>query len=503
MHSPKPWLIGARQLRLPRLGVREFVRGRDGLGLGDSVRESVVATLESIFGGGYGEAYLCWGIGSGKSYLAALALAYMAHCLLCLRDAQGALGIAGGSPIELLVMAPTERHARDVVFASLERLVSGSAWFGNHAPVARCVSGELEWPGGVRVLAGNSAPTFALGHNILGAVVDEAAWFPVAEGGARELVSDLYDSLRGRTRSRFGDRGLMLMISSPRTLGDFFDRRMQAASAEPDALVSRLSTWEARPASAYCGATFEHEGLQVPVEHRRDFELNPQKALRDLGAVPSRALCPYLLDTDALQRAVDAGLRHPVNADGRLAEWFRPDSREPRFVHVDLGLTRDACGIAMATFRHVADSEMEPEVVVELMHRIVAPRGGEVDLGAPRELVMALRQRGFDVAQVSYDGWQSADSRQWLARRGVRTAMVSVDRTMEAYETLKGLLLDGRLRTYAYEPFVTEMQRLEVAHGSKVDHPAGGSKDVADAVAGAVSEAVRHRARGALRAHLI
>jgi hypothetical protein len=481
----------------------EFVLSAEGLGLQqDGVRPAITGTMDALFGGGYEEAYLCWGIGSGKSYLAALSLAYMSHCLLCLRAPQEALGMAEGSPIVLLTMAPTERHARDVVFATFERLVETAPWFRAQGHCRR-LAGEVEWPNGVRVLAGTSAPTFPLGHNVLAAVVDEAAWFPVADSGRRERVSELYDCLRGRTRSRFRERGLLLMISSPRTADDFFDRRVAAGAGEAGTLVSRLATWEVRSSTEYSGEAFEHDGLMVPVEHRRDFELNPQRAMRDLGAVASRALCPYLLDTSALRRAVDAGRHHPLGPEGRLEPWFLAPDGAPRFVHVDLGLTRDACGVAMATCVAGSDAQAPPRAVVELMHRIEAPQGGEVDLGAPRELVMALRERGFNITQVSYDGWQSADSRQWLARRGIGTKTVSVDRTMEAYETLKELLLDGRLRIYDYAPFATEMERLEVTRGVKVDHPAGGSKDVSDAVAGAVSEAVRNCGRGGLRAQVV
>ena len=66
--------------------------------------------------------------------------------------------------------------------------------------------------------------------------------------------------------------------------------------------------------------------------------------------------------------------------------------------------------------------------MVELMHRIVAPARGEVDLAQVRELILAMRGRGFPIAQVSYDGWQSADSQQILRRHGLRVETVSVDR---------------------------------------------------------------------------
>jgi hypothetical protein len=130
-----------------------------------------------------------------------------------------------------------------------------------------------------------------------------------------------------------------------------------------------------------------------------------------------------------------------------------------------------------------------PVVVVELMQRIKAPPGGEVDLAAVRELILALRKRGFPIAQVSYDGWQSADSQQILRKQGMETETVSVGLT--AYETLKEVANDGRLRMYEFKPLLDECRKLELIRGKKVDHPPGGSKDVADAVAGAVSEAVK------------
>jgi hypothetical protein len=61
---------------------------------------------------------------------------------------------------------------------------------------------------------------------------------------------------------------------------------------------------------------------------------------------------------------------------------------------------------------------------------------------------------------------------------------------MVAYETFKEAVYEGRLRWKAYEPLLREVSRLQVVKGKRVDHPSGGSKDVADAVAGAVYNAV-------------
>lgn len=485
------------------MSVTEFVQSTEFLGLGGQVHPEIVRTLTQIFEGPYDEAVLCWGIGSGKSYLASIALSYMVHCVLCLRDPQRAVGAAPGSRITFLVMGPTARQARDVVFAAFQRQVRGSPWFARRAKEAVFRQGEVEFPGDVVVTAGNSSASFPLGFNVLGAVIDEAAWFPVGSDGQTESVEEVYHGIKRRIASRFGRRGLLLVISSPRSPGDFLEKRLMDGAGDATVFTSRKATWEVRSPELYCGRRFFHEGLSVPVEYRRAFELNPARAMRDLAARPSRGAKAFIVDVATIHRAVDGNRPSPVDRTGRLSGSFRPGHSAPRFVHVDLGLTRDACGIAMAYCEISSGDEGRPRVVVELTHRWRAPDGGEVDLSRPRELILALRERGFPIAQVSYDGWQSADSRQILGKRGIATRTVSVDRTLEPYETLKELLLDGRVSLCADEQLVKELAALELVDCRKVDHPVGGSKDVADAVAGAVSEALGAWRQPHVRARIV
>jgi len=54
-----------------------------------------------------------------------------------------------------------------------------------------------------------------------------------------------------------------------------------------------------------------------------------------------------------------------------------------------------------------------------------------------------------------------------------------------------------------YEPLKRELRSLEIIRGRKVDHPPRGSKDVADAAAGAVSEAVRAWGGGEIQGHVV
>ena len=94
---------------------------------------------------------------------------------------------------------------------------------------------------------------------------------------------------------------------------------------------------------------------------------------------------------------------------------------------------------------------------------------------------------------ISHARNQSAEN-QILEDKGLDCEVLSVDRNTAAYDTLKEKMYAGKLKCYRYEPFLEELSRLELREGVKVDHPPSGSKDVSDAVAGAVYKAVQHSA---------
>ena len=103
---------------------------------------------------------------------------------------------------------------------------------------------------------------------------------------------------------------------------------------------------------------------------------------------------------------------------------------------------------------------------------------------------------------VTFDGYQSADSRQTLQNQRFTTGIVSMDRTTEPYQYLRDAIYDGRVSLPNHDKLREELLRLEFdARRQKVDHPVHGSKDLADAVAGVVHQLsrrqeVRYQTRG-------
>ena len=509
----------------PPASITEFVQSPLYLDLGDEVYPEVLRTLEEIFGvaekgtaegrGGedgtargkyagsrYDEVVLCWGIGSGKSYLASLAILYLTHRVLCLRDPQRHFRLSPGSQIALVIMGPSSRQVRRVIYAAIIEMVKRSPWFQRNYPPESVRQEALEFAKHVVIASGNSTDTYVLGYNVMAGIIDEAAYLVESQDGRTQNAEDIYTALQRRIKSRFGTHGLVLIVSSPKHTTDFVEKKLKEAESNQRILGSRKAVWEVKPPERFCGQTFEYKGRQIPIEFYEEFQHDAQRASRDLAAIPLGAYHALFVDMEPLYQSCSEELQHPVIDEHlQLAEWFHNDGDlRPRYVHVDLGLRHDACGIAMA----VAEvNSGEPTVTVELMTRFSPPPNGEVDLAKVREFICALRERGFVIGGVSYDGYQSADSQQILRRRGFAVKTVSVDRDMSRYQLLKELATGGRLLLYRYGPFFEEAGQLEIVREQKVDHPRGGSKDVADAVAGAVSEAALAAGRGEIRGSVV
>jgi len=84
----------------------------------------------------------------------------------------------------------------------------------------------------------------------------------------------------------------------------------------------------------------------------------------------------------------------------------------------------------------------------------------------------------------------STDTTQILESWGIEAKVQSIDRTPMPYQTLRDVMYDGRLEGYDDGIIVDELEGLTRLPNGKIDHPADGSKDEADSLAGAVMAAI-------------
>ncbi|MFQ5808808.1 MAG: hypothetical protein ACE5JM_04225 [Armatimonadota bacterium] len=459
------------------------------------------------------EIALAWGTGAGKTALGADLFCYYAHRILP--------GIADGSffqeyelrgdkPIFFFCLATRVEQARDNFFAEVSGRIARSPWFRKHFPPDERVHSRVifTWKGErlpLVIQPLGCSERGPLAYDCYCCAIDEAGWFVESEGKLGDLAANLYHRIRSRISSRFLGHGILMNLSAPRYVDDFVQRRVRQIekSADERLYASRKALWETHPqliAELKDGKWLEvphpDTGLltRVPMSLQSAFESNADMAWRDFGAIPVGAFTP--LDPKAT-----VFLRKCATLPGPSSG---ADPGAVYYVHGDIGLTRDACAVAMV---HVCGFTSDKEPIVALDRVEVVPRRpdtGQVEIEDVKRLILSWRDEGYQIAQASFDRFQSADLRQRLQRMGVTAKLVSVDRGIDAYNRLRALLHEGRFRhftgTPAAETFEREYRSLELVEGVKVDHQPGGSKDVADAVAGAASEAVK--ALGASDGHI-
>ena len=168
----------------------------------------------------------------------------------------------------------------------------------------------------------------------------------------------------------------------------------------------------------------------------------------------------------------------------------------PRWVHIDLGLTGDAAGVAcgyVPGFTRITRSEVTetlPLIKFDFTLRVPPPPGGEINFAKIRTLLYKLREEGLPIRWVSFDSYQSQDSIQILNGKGFKAGLVSMDKTSLQYDLTKTAFYDNRVELPLHERAKIELLSLErIAKPNKwiIDHPPHGSKDISDAIAGVVS----------------
>lgn len=270
--------------------------------------------------------------------------------------------------------------------------------------------------------------------------------------------------------------------------------------------------------------------VDVPDNFKIDFEQDLEGSIRDICGIATVAVSPFIQRRDKILEMRDDSIPVPFSAEfldpsvgGRFL-WDRlvkvyeerlpgtggayekvpkpilhPDAL--RHVHVDIGVTKDALGICMAhrwgeksVERKLPDgrvvSERAPLFWTDLVLRVVPPVGGEIYIPDIRTMILEFVRRGYPIAKVTSDSYQSVSLLQEIRKQGIPSEVLSVDKTMDPYQTLKLAIYEGRVRVYEYPYLFLELQKLQIDKSKpdkpKVDHPINFTKDVSDALAGAI-----------------
>ena len=524
--------------------IKTFVEGKQYMDMKDDIYPEIMKALVELNSGKYVEAVLTGGIGVGKTMTALLTTAYQLYILAMLKDPHREFNIAPSDEIVFVFQSVREQVAKALDYARFRNMIERSSWFSRNFRHDKSIESEMRFPSRIIVKPIASNDTAAIGQNVFGGVIDEINFLAVTEksklsvlGGLYDQAAENYNAIVRRRESRFMVRGtlpgMLCLVSSKRYPEEFTERKVnEARREEREKGFSRIfifdkRIWEVKPEGTFSGDWFKvfvgDEGRkprileadeevpeedrdlvhEVPEEYRMSFETDILSAMRDILSVATLGVHPYISDPAPVRAAFTR--RESVLTD----EWCDFSSRHiairprmiespelPRFIHIDLALTRDSAGIACGFVpgfrdmeRNMEDDETLPVVFLDFILEVRPPKNSEINIGKVRELIYKLQGTGMNVRWVSADQFQSRDTLQILKRRGFTVGERSMDRTSEPYDVLKMALYDGRVQAPPHDKCQNELVRLERdPKTGKIDHPSvsGASKDCSDAVAGVV-----------------
>jgi len=429
------------------------------------------------------------GKGSGKDHCSRISIAYTAYLLHCLRDPLSYYGKANGVYIDLLNLAVNAQQAQRVFFEPLKNLLLSSPFF-NEVGFEPRVSEIFFFSRPVRCFSGHSESEGWEGYEVMTVVLDEISAFKImnevrGDTRAKGSADAIYNMSKLSVMSRFPEVGKVILLSFPRFKGDFIQQRFNSAQSkqEPKTWFIKACTWEVNPTIKR--EDLESEYIRNPIEARARFECEPPN-MEDA----------FFRDADLVRKAFNYADDPVDEDDGTFKPWFNGTDGRTRFIHVDLGLKRDRAALCMvhsAGFKEIKTTmgvEKLPVLNVDLVHSWEAAHGAEINFASVRQMIVDLCRK-FDVGLVTFDRWQSVEMVQSLRAQGINADFHSVKKN--AYDTLMTAIYDMRLRGYWNEILVEEeLLKLRLFANNKIDHPSSGSKDLADALAGATLNCVKH-----------
>ena len=467
------------------------------------------------------ELILQLGKGSGKDFISTVSCAYVVYKLLCLKDPATYFGKPAGDAIDIINVAVNAQQAKNVFFKGFKTKIEKSPWF---AGKYNAKADSIEFDKAITVYSGHSERESHEGLNLLMAVLDEISGFATEVGTGNEqgkTADNIYKAFRGTVDSRFPDLGKVVLLSFPRYQGDFISQRYESVIAEKET-IERKHTFIMNedlphddPGNQFEISWDEDTILQYKIPRvyafkRPTWEVNPTRKIEDfklafytdLGDAMMRFACMPTYSSDAFFKQIEKvekcmNTRNPLDQFRRFDETFKPDENKIYYIHADLAQKHDKCAVAIAhvdkwvNIQVIKDYEqVAPIVVVDAVAWWEPRAEGPVNLSEVKQWIMNLRRQGFNLGMVSFDRWQSFDIQNELQAVGIRTETVSVAK--KHYEDLAMMIYEERVSIPMIPILLEEMSELKIMKGNRVDHPRKKSKDLADAVCGAVFGAISH-----------
>jgi hypothetical protein len=484
----------------------------------------------------------------GKSSTAITATAYMLYRLMCLRDPQAYFNKKEISKFSILFFNVTKELAKGVAFREFNDTLKVSPWFNEHGKFSRSERDFYYIPEGDKVVIDfGSDAAHALGMQVFVGFCDEINFAKAGVkdvSKAKAHMLSLYNTVSARVKGTFRLNGQVygkiFAVSSKNSDSDFMESYIQeqlASGAGSHMYVIDQPQWEVLPPETFSKERFyiavgnrhqrgfvvpdnqtfpealedlRQQGytlLNPPVDMRSNFLADFDIALRDLAGISVPGSLSFITQ-DIITSCINKERRNPfynqilsigTKDTTAIEDYFHIEDidmrmiKNPCYIHLDLSKNTDRSGISCICIsgrRDIKsiDGKLSSFPIYTHLFSIAleAPRGDTIPYAKITQFLLWLRSKGFNIRGISRDQFQSEYMAQLLEDQGFDVSYRSLDRTPDGYIAFKSILSENRIDLLDVDLLQNELIHLQRdTLSGKVDHPIGGSKDVADSIAGA------------------
>lgn len=356
--------------------------------------------------------------------------------------------LASGTPLFGLLCSSKEETAIDTLFNPMCSYMEESPFFREQ--ICEKYKKVLTFPERnftIKPIAASAATE--VGRTTKFVCIDEFSKIQETESlrGAKEIYRAITKSTA--TLKQDGHRYIAGSLRSP------FDVLVEAyriGKQIPTTLALKYSTWELNP-------TITREDLES------EFRKDPLGALRDYGSEVYSIENAYFGNPDVIKFDQDSpNLLEKINEGLHVK-----GSSFPYVLAGDPAFKHDAFGLALS---HKEGDEYICDGAIRLKH------GKEVSPHEVKRVIMSAIEQ-LPIRWAVFDTWNFPETIEEIRRKGVVVLNHVVKK--EDYDFFKDKCYEKKAKCPSYSPLEIEFKSLLI-RGNKVDHPRGGSKDVADAV---------------------
>lgn len=390
--------------------------------------------------------------------------------------------------------------------------------------------------------AGSSVST-VIGTNLFVGCIDEAnAPSPrIAAENLVEVRMKMYQEMRDRREASFSKApkrsGMLLFTSSPTDEGDVLSEIIADVKKNniPGVIIrDNISRWEAREESMentfdfFLGSDTKdpcilddsielkpdelERVIQIPdkPDYRAQFTTDPYLAIQNIAGrrtMPEMALFNTVSVFERVfhkKQNIFTSDTPVISVDGSRTLWdyiyedhkdyfSHPDKPDCfRYIHLDMAYRGDRFGLASCysdRVKYVSEEDgheiMRRKYYVDFCLGVTANNKEKVDILKVLEFVYKLKELGYPLKLVTTDNHQGEIARQMIARRGVKTEYLSMEKSKEQYLNLKNIIITESLEGFENPTLMRELRGLRES-AKKIEKGKGYTDDMSDALAGAL-----------------